>query len=115
MDKMHRWVLVTYAKDIDVFGETVHDHVGPEDKGRGIEGREEGVVNDEEDVMRWMMRYLGQARDIDQAEGRVCGWFGPYQQWIISSDKRMNERKKDLGVLPDGITNHLLLICKHCF
>ena len=93
----------------------MHDYVGPEEKGRGIEGREEGVVNEEEDGMRWMMRYLGQARDVDRAEGRICRLFNPYQLWKISSDKRKNERKKDLGVLPDGIANHLLQIHKRCF
>ena len=58
---------------IDVLGNTVHDDVGPKEKGGGVERREKGVVDEKEGVGRMAVYDLGQARDIDEAEGGVCG------------------------------------------
>ena len=50
---------------VDVFRETVQDDVGPEEEGGGVEGGEEGVV-DEEEGMRWVaVGYLGEAGYVD--------------------------------------------------
>jgi hypothetical protein len=57
---------------IDVLGKTVQDDVSPKEKGGGVEGRQKGVVDKEEGVGRMAMYDLGQAGDIDEAEGWVC-------------------------------------------
>ena len=50
---------------VGVFSETVHDDVGREEEGRGVEGGEEGVV-DEEEGMRWVaVGYLSEPRYVD--------------------------------------------------
>jgi hypothetical protein len=57
---------------IDVLGKTVQDDVSPKEKGGGVEGREKGVIDKEEGVGRMAVCDLGQAGDIDEAEGWVC-------------------------------------------
>ena len=57
---------------VGVFSETVHEDVRPEEEGRGVEGGEEGVV-DEEEGMRWVaLGYLSETRYVDWTKGRVC-------------------------------------------
>ena len=58
---------------IDVLGDTVHEDISPKEKGGGIEGREKGVVDEKDGVGRMAVYNLGQAGDIDEAEGGACG------------------------------------------
>ena len=58
---------------VDVFSEAVHDNVSPEEEGRGVEGGEEGVVDEEEGIGWVTVGYLSDAGYIDEAKGRVRG------------------------------------------
>jgi len=50
---------------VDVFGEGVHDDVGAEKQRRGVEGREEGVVNKDDGSGGVRAGNAGDTGDVD--------------------------------------------------
>ena len=55
----------------------MHDDVGAEEEGGGVEGGEERVVYQDKWVGRVGMGDVGHERDVDQPQGRVGGGFYP--------------------------------------
>lgn len=66
---------------IDIFGEGVHDDVGAEQKRGGVEGGEEGVVDEHDRSGAMGASNAGDTRDVNEAECWVCWRFYPYKLW----------------------------------
>jgi hypothetical protein len=64
---------------VDVLGERVQDEVGAGEEGRRVEGREEGVVDEDEGVGGVRVREAHDPRDVDHAQRRVRRRLDPYQ------------------------------------
>lgn len=69
------------AVAIDILGDAMDDDVGAQVEGVLDVGREEGVVDDDEDAV--LVRLGDDGADVDEAQGRVAGALDPDEAGLV--------------------------------